>query len=783
MSLRRILALAVLFLFAARAAHAVCTAKAIRTAESCAPVAVSCSITGHYTIDDGCTIDFGSQNITLSGQFTIGSNTATIKAGGFTVSGTINGIGSASGTRGGLLMIETTGNFAVPQTGTIDVSGDLNGGSIIVNAGAAATIAGDLFADDLNKQAGGGLIDITAVGNISTTAAAKLSAQGGNDSDGGGEIDLIAGGTLMLLSQPNVNGLCGGFLDFEAGGSVNMLGAQASGGGDAGSGGCVDVVAGQGTTVSGQIVADGATGSFMTGGCGGLICLDGGLGDVTIPSTAVVEADGAPPDGGGGLIEVITRGNSIVSGQISAHGPGGSTCGGCVCILSGLNTNINAGGGIDISGGCSGGGGELDAGLNLTINGTIDVSGQMAGSLGGDLVLHAGVGDINRFGDFASGNLTVNTTLDVSSNPNCSHQNGCGEGGTSDLSGCNVTISAAGGVLASGPEAGENDVTAREQLTVKGTLDATTSMPSSTPGINRLIYPARRKPTVQANLVNPTPVLLALTTCPTEGETTPPCLMPCPVCGNGVVEFPETCDQGKIPPQSCSGCSIYCQNENCNDGLTCTGDSCDPRVGCRHVPTPLCTEPTATATATRPTATTTLTRTVTRTGSATPTATTTPTPSATPPATNTAPPTGTATPTATASLTPTASRTAGATATPTATGAAAASATPTVTRTPTATVDTPTPTTAATSTATSTSTATAISTATVTPEATVTPPPACPGDCDGSNSVTVNELIRGVNIALGNADISTCPAFDRNGDGMVSINELIAAVNAALDGC
>jgi len=49
--------------------------------------------------------------------------------------------------------------------------------------------------------------------------------------------------------------------------------------------------------------------------------------------------------------------------------------------------------------------------------------------------------------------------------------------------------------------------------------------------------------------------------------------------------------------------------------------------------------------------------------------------------------------------------------------------------------------------------------------------------------VTVNELIRGVNIALGNADISTCPAFDRNGDGMVSINELIAAVNAALDGC
>jgi hypothetical protein len=49
--------------------------------------------------------------------------------------------------------------------------------------------------------------------------------------------------------------------------------------------------------------------------------------------------------------------------------------------------------------------------------------------------------------------------------------------------------------------------------------------------------------------------------------------------------------------------------------------------------------------------------------------------------------------------------------------------------------------------------------------------------------VTVNELITGVNIALGNTPASSCPAFDRNADGEVSINELIAAVNAALNGC
>ncbi len=59
----------------------------------------------------------------------------------------------------------------------------------------------------------------------------------------------------------------------------------------------------------------------------------------------------------------------------------------------------------------------------------------------------------------------------------------------------------------------------------------------------------------------------------------------------------------------------------------------------------------------------------------------------------------------------------------------------------------------------------------------------CPGDCDGNGTVAINELIRGVNIALGNADVSTCTAMDVDGSGTVAINELIQAVNAALTGC
>lgn len=65
----------------------------------------------------------------------------------------------------------------------------------------------------------------------------------------------------------------------------------------------------------------------------------------------------------------------------------------------------------------------------------------------------------------------------------------------------------------------------------------------------------------------------------------------------------------------------------------------------------------------------------------------------------------------------------------------------------------------------------------------VTPALACPGDCDGNGQVTIAELIRGVNIALGNFPASNCAAADRNGNGVVAINELIAAVDASLNGC
>ena len=59
----------------------------------------------------------------------------------------------------------------------------------------------------------------------------------------------------------------------------------------------------------------------------------------------------------------------------------------------------------------------------------------------------------------------------------------------------------------------------------------------------------------------------------------------------------------------------------------------------------------------------------------------------------------------------------------------------------------------------------------------------CPGDCDAGGTVTVNEVVTGVAIALDEQPVSACSAMDANGDGTVTVDELLRAVHALLDGC
>ncbi|MBI4516266.1 MAG: hypothetical protein HY699_10685 [Deltaproteobacteria bacterium] len=199
---------------------------------------------------------------------------------------------------------------------------------------------------------------------------------------------------------------------------------------------------------------------------------------------------------------------------------------------------------------------------------------------------------------------------------------------------------------------------------------------------------------------------------------------------------------------------------------------CPPLI---DTPTPSPT-PTASATPTLPPS---ATASLTPTDSPSPTASETATPA---PATSTSSPSST--PTFATTSTPTKTHTATATPTVTATVADTASPAPTPTDTqeptPTAT-ELPAATPTDTALAAPTATATPLVTGTNTPTATALPP--CTGDCGGNGEVTVEELVKGVNIALGYAALADCPMFDRNDDGEVTVEELVAGVNNALEGC
>lgn len=290
-------------------------------------------------------------------------------------------------------------------------------------------------------------------------------------------------------------------------------------------------------------------------------------------------------------------------------------------------------------------------------------------------------------------------------------------------------------------------------------------------------------------------------------------------------------------PEACAGPFVIQQVSASTPTPTPTPTPTDTHT---PVPTPTPT-PTPTDTGTRtstPTPTPTITRSPTFTRTPTPTATftPTPTPTRTPTATFSHTPTAapTSTRTATFTHTPTPTRTETATLTPT--------HTPTPTRTHTATfTPTPTPTATPTWTQTGTFTPTPTPTASQTPTptcaptgtpycsdrclpcptirlgcyavpcgeciqnpvcssgevcvprpagsgccacATVTPSPVpCAGDCGGDGRVSVDELVKLVNIALGRQPLSNCSAGDTNGDGEITIDEIVRAVNRLLAGC
>jgi len=54
----------------------------------------------------------------------------------------------------------------------------------------------------------------------------------------------------------------------------------------------------------------------------------------------------------------------------------------------------------------------------------------------------------------------------------------------------------------------------------------------------------------------------------------------------------------------------------------------------------------------------------------------------------------------------------------------------------------------------------------------------CRGDCNGDGAVTIDELVLGIAIAMGEESTTNCPAFS-----VTSVSSIVTAVTNSLDGC
>ncbi len=740
----------------AAAALTACVAADIVAQDPKCPPDGDCRISKTFVIGDKCVLDFDARDVFVdaNGTLDFNSGSITIKAGSLTIlpggiiDGRGNGVAPAT-TSGGQLSIQTSGpvNLQLQRLtmtrGRIDVSGNLQGGSIEILAGGTVTIAGRINADQLTSAGSGGDITIRAGGDIVSLANSILSCSGGIDGFGGGDVDFGATGKIDLGDTIDVSGRDGGSLILTARDLVNVRQIIANGTGDGGAGGIVTITAGTSVQVLDTIAVQGGASNDPSGagaGDGGSLSIDAGYGDVLVAGN--INASGFTPDGGGGEIDLCARGAiTIQSGTtVNARCNGPQDAGGEINIQAYLS--LTSSGTIDASGGAGGGDIGLDAGTAMTLNGLIDASGRAVGSAGGGLIAEAG--------ENGPGALIIGGTIDVTGG-GCVQGGACGVGGRTDLTGCNVTVASTANIKAGAPTAGANDLTAREQLTINGKVNAAKTIGSGADGRNMLSYPTRKSPFIVSNAVTPAAQLLGSATC-TLANPSNNCLVPCPACGDGVVAFPETCDDGPDgSTKSCDGCSPFCKIENCDDGRVCTVDSCDNRLGCRSTlaPTPCVEPPTPTRTET-PTRTVTTTATATRTD--TPTATFAPADSPLPTATVTMTPTRSATPTVSPSLTPTTTRTAPP---PTAT------VTVTATRSTTPTVS---------PSLTSTATPSPSSTPTVTPVQVE----GLPGDGNCDHRLSAAD-ITSIVMMLGETD-GACPLADFNQDGVVDDADLDAAI-------
>lgn len=494
----------------------------------CAAGVDPCDLSTTIDVAEGCTLDFGTRSVIIRGTMRAqrSGGSFALKAGALTLrGGSLQARGTAADF-GGVIDVRLTGAFLMTSSGPrINVDGQAGGGTLYLSAGSIDVAAGNpaISAIGTTEEAAGGEITLVATGAIRIAGAFDVS--GGLLEDGGTiEVD----GASVLLEKP-LNASAGG----GDGGSVS-LSAEVG-----------DVVMTSAATI---LVESGVVQDW--GGSGGSVSIYA-AGDATLDT---IIGRGASPDGNGGSVEIdVPNGDVQLFGPFSLQGNGLDSGGGDVTISVG--GELMASDVIDVRGGSDGFGGDvfLDVDRRLTVP---------AGA------------EIRTSGGYRGGRITsVPSAAAVELNGQLQARGS--RGGTIDL-GPHCSLAVGGVIEASGTAGGYGGKTrlAASQITIKASakLLSLECLLAPNCGENRLV-------TKTAPIIAPTAVLTPLAVVELV-----PTMSAC--CGNGQRDTGEACDDGNL--DYCDGCGGTCAVEptpTCPSSPSeCTASTCVPSVGCTTTP-------------------------------------------------------------------------------------------------------------------------------------------------------------------------------------------------------
>jgi cysteine-rich repeat protein len=416
-------------------------------------------------------------------------------------------------------------------------------------------VAGTLVESD------GGEVSMDATFGTVTVAGAINATSGGLST--GGDVSLYAGTDVIVNAEIDVSGgdFDGGTIDFDGGRDVqinrSIFGNSNSG---AGYGGEFLVVAGRDLSVSGisaanktSLETNGHSNAFNDAGDGGAqdYAADRNL---TLNVNTRIISNGAVPSAIGGDIALDASNVLTFNGDITARGTGATGAGGAVEGFSGEETVVGSTATVNVTGG-SDDGGEMAffASGDLAYGGSAEL-GASNGGFGGTASLQS------------SRNATISGTVNIAT----------GNEGFVDVSACYVTMTGTGKIdqnLTNGLNQFESDEQTR--------LNTGSFVKTGPAGANRFRYRTLAKPPIINGSISPAPELILATN-----------LLGCVICGNGILDGRETCEDGNTV--NGDGCNSECQNEACvaqtvTQPVCATNADCGPGRTCppnTHLCTP-----------------------------------------------------------------------------------------------------------------------------------------------------------------------------------------------------